>query len=44
MSWGDILEVIGAVSTLATVVGHVIPGTVGSAIRRFGIDLKGFFR
>jgi hypothetical protein len=44
VSWGDILEVIGAVSTLATVLGHVIPGSVGSAVRRFGIDLKGLFR
>jgi hypothetical protein len=41
MTFPEALELLGAVVTIATALGHVIPGPVGSWFRKAGIDLKG---
>jgi hypothetical protein len=36
----DGLAVLGALYTLASVLGNVIPGKVGAALRKVALDLK----
>jgi hypothetical protein len=36
----DGLAVLGALYTLASVLGNVIPGKVGTALRKVALDLK----